>query len=313
MKREIHKIYDIIMKIIIIMYLDEFLEYIGEERKIMEVLKTEFPTLNGKTRYLDFLCRLDDGSLCNIEFEFPVAYSDDLERFFDYNIVVQIDQDKLTETIVINFTESGYGSRNIKIGESKEFHPKNIYLGDIDYISELEKIKLKLNSKLSNKEELENINKNNKTNTILTSKEELHLLIMSLLPKYENKTELLLDISDILKNQEFFRKEKIGIIKEIIDLEIKNLIPKKDQCYFKGDDDMNQQEFSDLAINVAKEVNKKYEQIALDEAKEEGKKEGKKEGKEEGKKEIAKKLKEIHTPEEIAKITGLSLQTILLL
>ena len=108
MDREIHKIYDYIMKVIIIVYLNEFLMYIGDERKITEVLKTEIPTLNGKTRYLDFLCRLDDGSLCNIEFEFPVAYSDDLERFFDYNIVVQIDQGKITESIIINFTNCSH-------------------------------------------------------------------------------------------------------------------------------------------------------------------------------------------------------------
>ena len=126
MNREIHKIYDYIMKIIIIIYLNEFLMYIGEERKITEVLKTEIPTLNGKTRYLDFLCKLDDSSFCNIEFEFPVAYSEDLERFFDYNIVVQIDQGKITESIVINFTKSGVGSNEIEIGSSKSFHPKNV-------------------------------------------------------------------------------------------------------------------------------------------------------------------------------------------
>ena len=45
MDREIHKIYDYIMKVIIIVYLNEFLMYIGDERKITEVLKTEIPTL----------------------------------------------------------------------------------------------------------------------------------------------------------------------------------------------------------------------------------------------------------------------------
>ena len=69
------------------------------------------------------------------------------------------------------------------------------------------------------------------------------------------------------------------------------------------------EELGEIMIQAAKEVNKKYEQRALEKAKEEGLKEGK----EEGLKEIAKKLKEIHTPEEISKITGLTLQTILLL
>ena len=315
MNREIHKIYDLIMKLIILLYLNEFLTYIGEERKITEILNTEIPTLKGKTRFLDFLCKLDDDTICNIEFQFPVAYSDDLERFFDYNIVVEIDQNETTDSIVINFTESGMGNSEIEIGNSKNFHPKNVYLGDIDYIEELEKIKKKVYSGSEEK-----LNKNKESNIQLTFKEELHILIMCLLPKYEDKITILLDISELLKHEHVFRKEKINVIKAIINLQIKNLISKENQEKFEGDENMNQ-ELSDVMINVAKEVNKKYEQIALEEAEQKGKKEGIKKGKEEGIKkgkeegikEIAKKLKEIHTPEEIAKITGLSLQTIMLL
>jgi predicted transposase/invertase (TIGR01784 family) len=131
---------------------------------------------------------------------------------------------------------------------------------------------------------------------------------MCLIPKYKNKTELLIEISDVLKNEKSFREEKFQIIKAIINLEIKNLIPKEEQKFFEGDENMNE-ELGEIMIQAAKEVNKKYEQRALEKAKEEGLKEGK----EEGLKEIAKKLKEIHTPEEISKITGLTIQTVLLL
>ena len=61
------------------------------------------------------------------------------------------------------------------------------------------------------------------------------------------------------------------------------------------------------------DVNKKYEQEALYEAEQKGLKDGLKKGKEDAQKEIAKKLKGLHTPEQIAKITGLSLNTIMLL
>jgi flagellar biosynthesis/type III secretory pathway protein FliH len=139
---------------------------------------------------------------------------------------------------------------------------------------------------------------------------------MCLIPKYKNKTELFLEISDVLKDEKSFREEKFQIIKAIINLEIKNLIPKEEQKFFEGDENMNE-ELGEIMIQAAKDVNKKYEQRALEKAKEEGLKEGKeeglKEGKEEGLKEIAKKLKEMHTPEEISKITGLTLQTVLLL
>jgi hypothetical protein len=56
---------------------------------------------------------------------------------------------------------------------------------------------------------------------------------MYLIPKYKNKTELLIEISDVLKNEKSFREEKLQIIKAIINLEIKNLIPKEDQKFFE--------------------------------------------------------------------------------
>lgn len=69
------------------------------------------------------------------------------------------------------------------------------------------------------------------------------------------------------------------------------------------------QELEEKMMKVAKEVNKKYEQIALEEAK----KEGIKEGKMEIKIEMAKKLKELLTPEKTAEITGLKIEEIRLL
>ena len=156
--------------------------------------------------------------------------------------------------------------------------------------------------------DLEKINKDKESNIQLTFKEELHLLIMCLLPKYENKTELLIEIKEILKKEKYIRKEKIDVMKCIIGLEIDNLISKEDQELFKGDEDMNQ-ELEEKMMKVAKEVNKKYEQIALEEAK----KEGIQEGKMEIKIEMAKKLKELLTPEKTAEITGLKIEEIRLL
>ena len=57
---------------------------------------------------------------------------------------------------------------------------------------------------------------------------------MCLLSKYENKTELLIEIKEILKNEKYIRKEKIDVMNGIIGLEIDNLISKEDQELFKG-------------------------------------------------------------------------------
>ena len=133
MKREIHKIYDTILKMIIALYLGHFLKYIGEERGIEEVLDAHQVTLNGKSRHLDFLCRLTDGTLCHVEFEFPVAYSHDLERFYWYNITAEVRYGEFAETIVFNFTTNSKGDKKITINNTKDFYPKTFYLGDIDF------------------------------------------------------------------------------------------------------------------------------------------------------------------------------------
>ena len=77
---------------------------------------------------LDFLCKLEDDTLCNIEFQFPVARLDDLKRFFDYNIMAQIRNDSITETVIINFTTSASGKKQTNIGITKSFQPIQIYI-----------------------------------------------------------------------------------------------------------------------------------------------------------------------------------------
>ena len=65
----------------------------------------------------------------------------------------------------------------------------------------------------------------------------------------------------------------------------------------------------EIIMRAAREVRRKSEQQAIEDAE----KRGWDEGRDEGKKEVAKNLKGFHSPEEISKITGLSLSTIRLL
>ena len=315
MKREIHRIYDTILKIVILTYSIEFLKYIGEEREIKEILQTEISTMHGRTQHLDFLCKLEDDSICHIEFQFPVAYIPDLTRFFDYNIKAQIKYDGIVDTLIFNFTSSTQGACEIDIGETKSFHPKMFYLGDVDFKKELETI-------------INKVNKGESENVKLTYQEELNLMLMPLAFKYKDKKSLLKPIVELLRKDEIFHKEKIDIIKSIIKLEVNNFLSGAEKEELKGDIQMNQST-EEIFKQVIDEVNKKYEQEAYDMGEEHGRKEGMKEGKREGmkegkkegiiegsdktKREIAKKLKGKLSPEEISKITGLSVKTILIL
>ena len=303
MVRKVHKIYDVILKIIILSYSKEFLKYIGEERGIVEILNTEISTLNGRTRYLDFLCRLEDDTLCHIEFQFPVAYDDDLERFFDYNIVAQIRYDGIVETVIFSFGSSSQGAREIEIGDSKDFHPQIFYLGDFDFEEILGEIIEKVNA-----DDTENLNNNEQTYTKLTYEEELHIMLMPLAYKYKDKKALLGPIVELLEKEEIFHEEKIDTIRSIIKLEIENFLTEEERKELEGEITMNETTEA-IFRQAVDEVNRKYYAEAIYEAEQKGIEKGI----EKNKKDVAKKLKGIISPEEISKITGLSLNKILLL
>ena len=142
------------------------------------------------------------------------------------------------------------------------------------------------------------------------------MLVMSLAPKYTNKSKLLKSVVGLLKNKNIFHEEKINIIQSLIQIEIDNFLNEGERKEFEGDIEMTS-ETEEIIMRAAREVRRKSEQQAIEDAEkrgwEKGKEEGKEEGKVEGKKEVAKNLKGLLSPEEISKITGLTVSTILLL
>lgn len=280
MGRNIHDIYDVILKIIILVYGEGFLRFIGINKNIKEVLKTEFVTLKGIKFYLDFLCLLDDGTLCHIEFQFPKARPYDLDRFFDYNIVTQLIQGALTETIVINFTSIKFSEKIRRIGRSKCFNPDYVYLGDIDYAGYWRNINIKVESNLK-----------------LTVFEEIVVLLTCLIPECKNKAHMLDKISKLLKNKDLFDKTRFEYVKAIVQMEIENLISKDEQHKITEVVDMTPQA-EKLISQVIDEVHRK----SVHEARMDGIKEGKEE--------IAKNLKDLMDDEEISRISGLSLERV---
>ena len=134
------------------------------------------------------------------------------------------------------------------------------------------------------------------------------MLVMSLAPKYTNKSKLLKSVVGLLKNKNIFHEEKINIIQSLIQIEIDNFLNEGERKEFEGDIEMTS-ETEEIIMRAAREVRRKSEQQAIEDAE----KRGWDEGRDEGKKEVAKNLKGLLSPEEISKITGLSLSTILLL
>jgi hypothetical protein len=229
----------------------------------------------------------------NIEFQFTGPDKYDLDRFYDYNIHSECEHDSRCETIVISFRTHRAGQKTRKIGKTKSIHPEIFYLGDIDF----EKI-------------LNSIENKAKINLKLTNSEEISLMLMCLLPKYKNKKEILERICEVHKNQNLFDKTKINTFKAVIGLEIENFANEEKRKQLKGELNMTP-EAEKMIEQALSEVSKKHLQIEKEELLQQGREEGKKEGKKEEKRETAKRLEGIYTPEEISKITGLTITTIL--
>ena len=132
---------------------------------------------------------------------------------------------------------------------------------------------------------------------------------MCLVVDTANKTGKLRNICKILKNEEIFKKDRLDVVKSIIKLEIDNIITDEENEKFMGEIKMTP-EVEQIINQAVNQVNRKYEILAREEGIKEGKIEGIKEGKAEGIMQVAKNLKEIHTPQEISKLTGLSVEEI---
>ena len=238
------------------------------------------------------MCRLEDGTLCNIEFQYPNAKNRDLNRIFNYNITAQSKYQCLSETVIFNFTEDKGKTINKKIGYSKSFHPKTFYLGDVDFGKYIHEIKTKVKSKQQ-----------------LTSFEEITLMLVSL--NYENKSNLerLKKIRKLLENKKLFNESRYEYIESVIKLEIENLLTEEKQKEIEEEIELTPKAES-IIEKAFNEVNGKVISEAKLEARLEGYSEGRNEGYSEGKKDamimIAKNLREKIDIEELSSLTCLT-------
>ena len=167
--------------------------------KLKKYLKQKLQHLPEKTYYMDFLCELEDGTLCNIEFQYTSTTLEKLKIIFRYNMATEVEKDEVTDTIILHFRTSRSGHGKTTIGKSKSFHPTNIFLGDYDFEDILNDIKAK-------------VHKNEK----FSSFDEINLLIMGLIPKYKNKTAIFKQVCEILKFEKLFDETRFNLVKFIL-------------------------------------------------------------------------------------------------
>ena len=283
MDREIHNLYDVILKIIAVVYGTIFLNYIGIEGEIKEILNVEFTTLTGSKLYLDFLCRMSDDTLRHIEFQYPRAGPEDAPRFFRYNIVAEARYLVSVETTVFNFT-SGSGNKKIHdIRESKSFHPPQFNLGDVDF-----------------EEYMDNINIKVKSNTQLTHFEEITLLLMALNYDFTISGQYLRMYQSLLKIGNYLMKASLNSFRWLWN-EISNLLSEDEQKEIKGESEMTPKAMA-VVTQAINEVNQKV----LAETREDAFNEGRAKTL----KQVAKNLRDKIDLDVLSKATGLTVDEI---
>ena len=299
MNRDIHDIYDVILKIACVLYGTKFLNYIGINGKIKQELNREIVTINGNKRYVDFLAEMENDTISHVEFQYPCVKIKDLDRFFDYNIFTQTIYEKLTETLIICFTKKSKEIKR-KIGQTKLFCPKFFYIGDINFDEKIKNINIKL-----------------KSNEQLTDDDEITLILMCLVPECENRYEKLKKICELLKNEKLFDEKKLELIKGIIKLEIDNLLTKEERKKIRSGMKMSPESLA-IITKAIDEVNKKViseaEMDGIEKGIEKGIKQGMEKGMEKGRKDttekIAKALKNQIDIQTLSQATRLSIEEI---
>ncbi|MDO5859160.1 hypothetical protein [Methanobrevibacter sp.] len=292
MVRDIHDIYDVILKIIISVYGKHFLNYIGIDEDIKEVLNVELTTLNGNKLYLDFLCLLKNDTISHIEFQYPKSQPKHLDRFFNYNIVAQAKYQKTVDTTIFNFTHKLDDEKPQRMGQTKCFIPSRFYLGDVNFEEYIRNINIKLES-----------------NTQLSHSEEITLLLMSLNPKFDNKYNILHDISKIIEKKELFDKNRFEFFKSVVELEIENFLTKDEQNKISEGVKMTPKAM-DVVTRAINEVNQKVLAETREDALAEGRAEGKAEGIDEATGSIAKALRNTVDLKDLSIATGLTIDEI---
>lgn len=266
----IDNIYDKSSKILFLVYQNNFLQYFGEYKKIIQELPTELDTLYGMNRRLDKLILVDDGTLQNWEFQFKNMNESQLKTFWEYNNVKSAQTGKIVDSFVVSFANPKLCDEEVSVGRSIVFRPIIKYLQ-----------KMNLGKKLII---IENKIKNNKK---LSKQDEITLVLATLSVDNESKEKSVKYVCGLLKGIDNINNYRRTVIDSLIAFQIENFVKSRDDKKELNEVVSMKIPVEELFLQVEREVEfqNRYEE-GFDEGKLEGKLEGKEEGRKEGKDEV---------------------------
>ena len=207
----IDNIYDKSSKILFLVYRNDFLQYFGEYKKIIQELPTELDTLYGMNRRLDKLILVDDGTLQNWEFQFKKMDEDNLKIFWEYNNVKSAQTGKIIDSFVVSFANPDSCDEEVNIGRSIVFRPIIKYLQKMDLDKKLSSIEDKI-----------------KDNKKLSKQDEITLVLATLAADNEDKEESVRFVCNLLKNIGNMDNYHRTVIDSLIAFQIENFIKSEE-------------------------------------------------------------------------------------
>ena len=291
---------DIFLKFCFIYFLNHILTALGIDEEIVDMLPTEKISYKKTGRIkifnnlFDFKALTKSGKIIIFEFKKNILRTDDLKQAFDYYTREFCRNDEDVELIMIVLSKGGKIKEYAKLNLT--FHPTIIKTKKINKQKDLNQIKNKFDN-----------------NEKLTIQECSLLIALPLFDVKESESDIVRQTClDIKNKKDCIPEEKLD---EVIIGSYLNIIE-----YVDVSDQKELMEMIGMA-KKAKGVLESYkEEMKLEmkddvkaEVKEEVKAEVVQEIKGEYDIEMARKLKSLLSPEEIVKVTGLSLKTVLLL
>ena len=279
-------------------------------------MNIEFTNIKGESFYLDFLCLLKNDNLRHIEFQKKKPDCDDYTRFRKYAIAAEAHYGQKTYTLIVRYCKTKNELETMDSEEGICVYFKYFYLGSVDFEDIIKKINIKVDTY-------------KKSNVIIkiTPLEEIALLVMCLVDEVQDIKGNFKKIYEITKYNELFDYERFNLFKNLLNLELNNLISEKELNMDVTEgvimtpqlmDDIKKaiQEIDEKEIKIIeekarnqgiKEGIKEGKMDGIKEGKMEGIKEGIEQGKMEGMRETIIKLKNFHSVEEIAEMLDLDI------
>ena len=295
---------DIFLKFCFIYFLNHILVVLAIDEEIVDMLPTEKISYKktGKIKIFDnlfdFKALTKSGKILIFEFKKNILRTEDLKQAFEYYTREFCKNDKDVELIMIVLSKSGRIREYTQLNLT--FHPTIVKT-----------------KKINKQEDLNAIINKFKSNEKLTILQCSCLVTLPLFDLEESESEIVRQTCSFIKNKpECIPEEKLDEVIVGSYLNIIEYIDESEQNELmemigtKGVLELYKEE---MKQEMKDEVMQEVKDEVMQEVKDEVMQEVKDEVKYEYDIEMAKKLKDKLSPEEIVKITGLSLKTVLLL